>query len=87
MLLFIVTYVGYRRTDPVSPLTPRQFTEQELIGDNDLMARVDRLVENALPEALRGVAEDAESNAQETMDEDLLDWIIPSIEEEDAPIT
>jgi hypothetical protein len=56
---------------------PRLVTAQELAADRALMAEVDLLVENALPEPYRVLA--AISEPQTGWDEDLINWIVPSI--------
>ena len=57
-------------------------TAQALEDDRRLMKEVDALIENALPEPLRELA--AVSEPPLNLDEDLINWIVPSIEEDDS---
>jgi hypothetical protein len=56
---------------------PRKLTAQQLAADRALMAEVDSLVENAMPEPYRELAAISEPPAG--WDEDLINWIVPSI--------
>ncbi len=64
---------------------PRMLTAQQLDADQALMADVDQLVENAMPEPYRELASIADLQVE--WDEDLIDWIVPPIEDEDEPVS
>ncbi len=71
MLLVFTMWWPHRL--PVSQLP--QMTAQSLEADRQLMEEIEALVENALPASLKQVA----AVSEPVVDEDLLDWIIPSI--------
>lgn len=78
LLLFVTLWWSPRfnplqQTTQIATVTP----EQEL----ELMQQVDALVEDALPPALRQLASVTESNTSE----DLIEWVLPSIDEEAEP--
>ena len=77
-LILFVTLWWSPRFNP-SQQTPQmvaESTEQEL----ELMQQVDALVADALPPALQQLASVTESNTSE----DLIEWVLPSIDEEEA---
>ncbi len=51
-------------------------------AENRLMARIDDLVEDALPKAYQNLA----AVSEPILTEDLIDWIVPSIEEDDQDL-
>lgn len=57
-------------------------TAQQLIDDLQFMKEVDALIENALPEPYRQLA--ASSAPPTDLDEDLINWIVPSISIEEG---
>ncbi|MGD9188888.1 MAG: hypothetical protein PVI89_11775 [Desulfobacteraceae bacterium] len=77
MILFVTLWWSPRfnpsqQTPQMAAVTP----EQELA----LMQQVDALVADALPPALQQLASVTESNTSE----DLIDWVLPSIDEEEG---
>jgi len=64
---------------------PRIVTAEELQADQTLMVEVDQLVENAMPEPYRELASIAD--LQYEWDEDLIDWIVPSIDDRQRPVS
>jgi hypothetical protein len=77
LILFITLWWSPR-------FNPSQQTPQMLAEDPEqelaLMQQVDALVANALPSALQQLASVTEPNTSE----DLIDWVLPSIDEEEA---
>jgi hypothetical protein len=83
MTAALVVATVIRRPGPFGPgSTPVPMTAQALEDDRRLMKEVDALIENALPEPLRELA--AVSEPPLNLDEDLINWIVPSIEEDDS---
>lgn len=62
--------------------TMDDLTAQQLAEDQKFMVEVNALIENALPEPFRELA--ASAAPPTDLDEDLINWIVPSIEEEDS---
>lgn len=86
MTAALVVAVVMWRPDPFSTGSkPVQLTAQALEEDRRLMKEVDALIENALPEPLRELA--AVSEPSLNLDEDLINWIVPSIDEDDNSLT
>lgn len=82
----LVVAIVIWRPGPFGTLsTPVPLTAQVLEDDRRLMKEVDALIENALPEPLRELA--AVSEPPMNLDEDLINWIVPSIEEDDDSLT
>jgi anti-sigma factor RsiW len=78
LLAVVVWWPGYFDSDK----KPVPVTAQTLEDDRRLMTEVDALIENALPAPLRELA--AVSEPPSDPDEDLINWIVPSIEEDDS---
>lgn len=57
-----------------------QFVDRGVENDHQFMVEVDALIENALPEPLRELAAAVDPIIE--LDEDLINWIVPSIETE-----
>jgi hypothetical protein len=62
--------------------TMDDLTAQQLAEDQQFMVEVNALIENALPEPFRELA--ASAAPPTDLDEDLINWIVPSIEEENS---
>jgi hypothetical protein len=60
--------------------TPVPIVSQNMEEDDRLMAEIDALVDDALPRSYQHVAVASEP----IFSKDLIDWIVPSIEEDDG---
>jgi hypothetical protein len=80
MLITVLWWPGQFAPDHVPGYALHDVTPQQLADDRELMAEVDALIKNALPEPFRELA--ASSAPPTDLDEDLINWIVPSIEEE-----
>jgi len=86
VLVFALTVWWPKQFDTSS--TPNQQMAQTIEEDKQLMARIDALVENALPAGYQELAMVTDTDVME-LSEDLIDWIVPSIEgtmDEDDPV-
>ena len=83
VLVMVFTLWGPGRFGPDAP-GPGQLAQQ---ADEDvlLMAEIDDLVDNALPEAYRELAM-VDTPDMPHLTEDLIDWLVPTIEEDEEPI-
>jgi hypothetical protein len=62
------------------PGSPPQITAQRLEKDSQLIQEVDALVNNALPPSFQEMASFNDS----TSDEDFINWVVPSIDDDDS---
>ena len=86
VMVFFLT-VWWPQSMPVPDPASQNFA-QTVEEENRLMAQIDALVENALPKGYQEVAMITDSDITD-LSEDLIDWIVPSIEdsiEESEPI-
>jgi hypothetical protein len=65
------------------PGAPPQMTAQSLEKDRQLMQDVDALVNNALPASFQEMA----SFNDPVSDDDMINWVVPSIDDEDNSLT
>jgi predicted anti-sigma-YlaC factor YlaD len=79
-MLFVALFWWPQRFTPEQD-TP-QFVGRGVENDHQFMAEVDALIENALPKQLRELAAAVDPIAEFELDEDLINWIVPSIETE-----
>ncbi len=82
-LVLVFTVWWPQRFNPTQP-TPQQLAQQEK-ADALLMAEIDDLVNDALPKAYQELAM-ANDTGLSDLSEDLIDWIVPIIEEDDDPV-
>ncbi len=80
-LVLVFTMWWPRPFDPAQ-MTPQQLA-RETAEDAQLMAQIDDLVQNALPKAYQELAMANDSGLFE-MSQDLIDWIVPIIEEDET---
>jgi hypothetical protein len=82
LVLFVTLWwsPGFR-SGPAPPMQPSPMAAATPEQDRELMQEVDALVANALPPALQELAAVTESNPSE----DLIEWVLPSIEEDETP--
>lgn len=82
LVLFITLWwsPGFR-SNPAPPLQPPPMAAATPEQDRELMQEVDALVANALPPELQELAAVTESNPSQ----DLIEWVLPSIEEDETP--
>jgi hypothetical protein len=76
VLIFVFTVWWPRPSDYVE--VPVHMVAESFEDDEQLMARIDALVDDALPKAYQRVAVASEP----VLSKDLIDWIVPSIDED-----
>lgn len=80
LILVAATWTARHLTPAPVPSTVAVSTLEQ---DRRLMQEVDALVDNALPDAYQRLA----AFSEPVFDEDLINWIVPSIEEDDNSLT
>lgn len=80
VMAFVFTVWWPRPADHTD--APAPMVASNLEQDDRLMGEIDDMLDNALPEAYQQLAVVTESHNVENLD-DLMDWMVPSIDEED----
>ena len=80
VLIFVFTVWWPRSADHTDAPAPMMASNIE--QDDRLMGEIDDILDNALPEDYQQLAAVSESHDIENVDE-LMDWMVPSIDEED----
>jgi hypothetical protein len=78
VLIFVAFYWWPQRFAPERNSPQR--VDRGVENDRQFMAEIDALIENALPQPLRELAAAVDPNIDLELDEDLINWIVPSIE-------
>ena len=81
LIVLASTWLSHRMGSMMD--TTPAVTVSTLEQDKRLMEEVDALVNNALPESFQSLA----SFSDLDLDEDLINWIVPSIDEDDNSLT